>query len=144
MAQNYDDLIQVTDLLQERALDKHRQNLAESRKLKEELAQIDAFRQAVQDDAGSLGARRLSGADTLWQTWLVRKRATILQHMAMARAKEADSLAHARTAQARFNAAERLDAEEKRKSREKRQLAQTETLEALGRLRQAMAEDRGS
>ncbi|WGW04640.1 hypothetical protein [Tropicibacter oceani] len=141
MTQNYQDLIQVSDLLQERALNKHRQNLTESRRLKQELAQIDNYRQAVQADTASLGARRLSGADTLWQTWLVRKRASILQEMAMARAKEADSLARAKTAQARFDAARDLQAEEQRKSREKRLLAQTETLEALGRLRGGFGED---
>lgn len=141
MTQSYQDLIQVTDLLQERALDKHRKNLAESRRLNQELAQIDAYRQAVQADVTSLGARRLSGADTLWQTWLVRKRATILQEMALARAKEADSLAIARTAQARFEAAENLEAAEQRKSRDKRLLVEVETIDALGRLRRAMGED---
>ncbi|WP_425097725.1 hypothetical protein [Tropicibacter sp. S64] len=141
MTGKFDDLIAVSDILQERALDKHRMNLAESRRLAAELDQIDALRQAVQEDGASVGARQLSGADSLWQTWLVTRRAFILQEMAMARAKEADSLSQARLAQARFDAAQSLDREDRKRSREKRLLAQAETIEALGRLRHAQSDD---
>ncbi|MFW2545434.1 hypothetical protein ACN2XU_22630 [Primorskyibacter sp. 2E107] len=141
MTDKFSDIISVSSILQERALDKHRQNLATSKRLQDELTQIDTLRQAIQADGASLGARQLSGADTLWQTWLVTKRARLLQEMAMARALEADSLARARTAQARYDAANALEKEEKKRIRDRRILAQTEALEDMGRLRQALSDN---
>ncbi|WP_136443320.1 hypothetical protein [Pacificoceanicola onchidii] len=138
MSGQFDDIIRVSDILQERALEKHRKNMAETKRLNDELAQIDDLRKAVQQDGASLNARQMSGADTLWQTWLVTRRATILQEMAMARALEGESLVQARRAQSRFEAAQEMAREEHKKSLERRQLAQTEDLEALGRLRNAL------
>lgn len=140
MQDKYTDLLRVSDILQERALEKHRQNMAESKRLAGELQQIDKLREAIQKDGATLSARQMSGADSLWQTWLVTRRAMVLQEMAMARALEDETLLAARRAQARFQAAESLAREERKKTVEKRQLQQVEDLEALGRLRHATGE----
>lgn len=136
-SENIKDVIAVTEVLQERALDRHRKNLAESKRLADELAQMDALREAAQQDTRSLEARRATGADTLWQTWMVTRRAMILQEMAMARAREGDSLSQARVAQARFDAALRIEEDARRERRERRLGAEAETIDALARLRLA-------
>ncbi|WP_323767734.1 hypothetical protein [Antarctobacter sp.] len=136
MKTKYDDLTEATELLLERDLEAHRRNLAESSRLAVELAQIDGLRQAAQSDHGSINARQLLGADTLWQGWLATRRAEILRHSAMARAQEADSQARARTAFSRVEAARNL-AREEVESRRKRQFkAEADAIDALGILRE--------
>jgi hypothetical protein len=137
----YDDLTKATGLLLERDLESHRRNLAESARLAAELAQIDGLREAAQADSETIGARQILGADALWQGWLVRKRAEVLRSTAMARAQEADSLARARTAFSRAEAARTLAEEDALKRKKRRLKAETDAMEALGVLREGLSRD---
>ncbi|SNS11030.1 hypothetical protein SAMN04488078_1004126 [Antarctobacter heliothermus] len=141
MTSKYDDLTEVTELLLERDLEKHRRNLAESNRLAGELAQIDSLRQAAQSDTGAINARQILGADTLWQGWLATRRAEILRHSAMARAQEADSFARARTAFSRVEAANNLAREEVEARQKRRLKAEADANDALSILREGR--DRG-
>ncbi|WP_417205871.1 hypothetical protein [Antarctobacter sp.] len=141
MKTKYDDLTEATELLLERDLEAHRRNLAESSRLAGELAQIDGMRQAAQADHGSINARQMLGADTLWQGWLATRRAEILRHSAMARAQEADSQARAKTAFSRVEAARKLALEEVESRRKRRFKAEADAIDALGILR--AGRDRG-
>lgn len=141
MTSKYDDLTEATELLLERDLEAHRRNLAESKRLAGELAQIDGLRQAAQSDGGSINARQILGADMLWQGWLATRRAEILRHSAMARALEADSLARAKTAFSRAEAARKLARDEVEARQIRRHKAEADTIDALGILREGR--DRG-
>jgi len=139
----FDDLIAATDLLLERELEAHRRNMSASARVAGELAQIDAMRRAAQADQGAVGARQLLGADTLWQGWLVGKRAEALRQSAIARAREGESLARARTAFSRAQAAEALARDEKEARKRRRLKAEAEAIDALGMLREAKARGLG-
>ncbi|MBY6159464.1 aldehyde dehydrogenase family protein [Mameliella alba] len=136
MTRKFEDLTTATGVLLERELEAHRRNLSESAQIAGELAQIDAMRQAAQADQGAINARQILGADTLWQGWLVSKRAEILRRSAMARAREADSLARARTAFSRAEAAKSLAQADKDAARKRRLQSEAETIEMLGVLRE--------
>jgi len=134
----YTELANVTKIMLEQDLARHRVNVEESRRVAGELAQIDAMRAAAQADVGAIGARQLLGADTLWQGWMVQKRAEIQRRAAMARARELDTLSRAKRAFSRAEATRAL-VEADRLDRKRRQdQAAAETMEDLGRLRAAM------
>lgn len=139
MKTKYDDLTQATELMLERDIEAHRRNLAESSRLAGELAQIDGMRQAAQSDPGAISARQILGADTLWQGWLATRRAEILRHSALARAHEADSLARAKTAFSRAEAARRLAREEVDECRKRRLKSEADGIDALGVLLEGRA-----
>ncbi|SDX89320.1 hypothetical protein [Citreimonas salinaria] len=132
MTGKLDDLHPVTGALRDRALESHRRNLAESRRIAAEVAEIDALRRAAQSDWAGLGAHRMLGADRLWNGWLLNRRASLLQQAAMARAREHDSQAAARTALARHDALEDLARQQADERRQTRDRAATERLQALG------------
>lgn len=135
MSTQFEPLLQVTEIMKEKALEAHRRNMEESRKLADSLEQIDALRRAVQEDQSSIGARQMLGSDALYQSWLLRKRAEILRQAARARAREFDSLEKARTAYARAEAASELDRKERDARKEMRLARQADTLDELARLR---------
>lgn len=137
----YEDLENVTGLFLERELERHRRNLAESARIAAELAQIDGLREAAQADSGAIEARHMLGADSLWQGWLVRKRAEVLRHAALARAQEADSLTRARDAFARAEAAKSLVEKDKSDAMRRRRAAEADRIDALGVLREAGLRD---
>ncbi|MCT4556782.1 MAG: hypothetical protein N4A61_01870 [Pelagimonas sp.] len=128
---SFKDLIDVTNIYKEKALEVHRKSLAVTRGLTNELNQIDHLRKAAQQDSETIGARQILGADGLWQGWLLRKRADLLQQMAMAKAREAHSLQTARTAFARAGAAQELQDEETAKKRQRRTQREAEILDEL-------------
>lgn len=136
---NYAELSQVTQILLEQELDKHRKSVEQSRQIAGELAQIDAMRAAAQADSGAITARQLLGADTLWAGWLVRKRAEILRRSASARAQEMQTLAQARQAFARRQAAEQLVQDELAEKKRKRAMAFADKMDEIGQLRAALA-----
>ncbi|MFY0620357.1 MAG: hypothetical protein JXQ89_01540 [Pelagimonas sp.] len=135
MKTEYDELITVTEMLRERALEKHRVNLAASHALAQELGEIDHMREEAQKDIMDISARRMVGADTAWQGWLLQRRAEVLQRTAMARAKEAQSLTDARKAYSRAEAALELQKEIQEKVKRKRLETQADTLDALSTMR---------
>ncbi len=135
MTDDLADLIKLTALLRERALDAHRRNLAEAKQFEDELARIDDLRRTVQADTESLGTRRMSGSDTLWQGWLSGRRADILQHSALARARLNDSFDRARAAHARLGAAQAIATDAEKARRTKRIARQEEDLAQLGILK---------
>lgn len=139
MKTKYDDLTEATDLMLQQELDRHRRNLAETARLETELAQVDGMRRAAQADMATIGARQMLGADSLWQGWLVNKRAEILRQSAIARAQEADSLARARTAFSRVEAAQSLAQQEIMEKRKRRLKAEAEAIDALGVLGEGRA-----
>ncbi|CUH79705.1 hypothetical protein [Tropicibacter naphthalenivorans] len=131
----FEPLLEVTQILKEKALEKHRRNLDESARLAQEIEQIDELRRSVQADSETIGARQMLGADALWQGWLLRKRAEFLRQAALARAREFDSLAQARTAFSRAEAAKELDEKAREERRQKLLAREADTLEALGTMR---------
>ncbi|MCT4555023.1 MAG: hypothetical protein N4A53_10080 [Pelagimonas sp.] len=133
--EEYKDLLQVVELLEERALNQHRNNLAAIQAVKEEVQQIDGLRAAAQAEATSLGARRMSGADTLWQSWLMQQRAALMRNQAIAQARERESFLTARTAMARAEAVKSMEEVAQTERRNKRLILEAERLEELGRLR---------
>lgn len=135
MTSGIDDLVQVTDTLCEQALEAHRRNVAKSQSIAQEVAEIDSLRVAAQQDEQGLEARRLVGADTLWQGWIMRRRADLLREAAMARALEGESLAKARTAFARVEASKSIQEDERKKAKHKALLRDAERLDELGTLR---------
>lgn len=132
---DYSQLIEVMKILREKALEAHRRNMRESERLAEELAQIDTLRNAVQADQASIGARQLLGADALYQSWLLRKRAEILRQAATIRILAHESLEKARDAWSRVQAVDDLMAEENRQKRLKQLARQSDALEEINRLR---------
>ena len=131
----YDEMAAVTRILLERELDIHRQNLNRSRQIEGELVQIDTMRAAAQSDTDGISARKILGADTLWQGWLLNKRADVQRRMAGSRALELISRDKARLAFSRLQAVEHLIDEDTKANLRKRDLAEAETVEALGRLK---------
>lgn len=136
MTSGIDDLVQVTDSLREQALEAHRRNVAKSQNIAQEIKEIDALRVAAQQDGDGLEARRLVGADTLWQGWLMRRRADLMRDAAMARAHESESLGKARTAFARAEASKSILEDERIKAKRKALLRDADRLDELGTLRQ--------
>lgn len=137
----YSELAAVTKILLERELDAHRQSLDHSRRIAGELAQMDAMREAAQADAGAITARQMLGADTLWQGWMVRKRAEILRRAALARAHEQETLARARLAFSRSQATEELVEKDRKARIRKLALADADRIDELGQLRRALEQD---
>ncbi|KUF09598.1 hypothetical protein [Pseudoponticoccus marisrubri] len=135
----YDDLISASSLLKEQALERHRERVRARQDIEAELAQIDQLRAAAQADGGSLGARQILGADALWQGWLVRRRTEVLRQMAMARARELESLDRARNAFAREEAARTLQEDDQRARMRKQRSAEADALDDLSLLRRALA-----
>ena len=135
MTDRIGDLVPVTRLLMERALDEHRKNLAESRRVAAELDEIDALRQRAQGQMQDVGASRIVGADTLWQGWLMQRRTRLMQEAALARARELDSFGRARTAFARAQATQSLEDKRRAEARAKFLFHEEERLEALSVLR---------
>lgn len=136
MTSGINDLVQVTDTLCEQALEAHRRNLAKSQSIAQEIEEIDSLRVAAQHDGEGLQARRLVGADTLWQGWLMRRRADLMRDAAMARAYEGESLAKARTAFARAEASKSILEDERQKAKKKALLRDADRLDEQSTLRQ--------
>ncbi|WP_299921821.1 hypothetical protein [uncultured Pelagimonas sp.] len=131
MKSDLDDLIQVTSTLKEKAMALHRKNLEDRRRIENEIEQIDVLRNTVQADDGGLMARRAVGADSLWQSWLIRRRAELLREAAMARALEGESLTRAQFAFSRVQAIEELQKEEIQNRRQKKLAYYAQQLEEL-------------
>jgi len=81
MTDEIDGLLRVTTLLRERALEQYRRDLDEEARLQAEKDRIDALRMQVFTAEQDLSARRLTGADTLWQGWLAGRRGQLNQEM---------------------------------------------------------------
>lgn len=134
MTDEIDGLLRVTALLRERALEQYRRDLDEEARLQAEKDRIDALRMQVFTAEQDLSARRLTGADTLWQGWLAGRRGQLNQEIAMARARQAHSMNAAQAAFSRDEAAKGL-AHRKAVARARARLAADEaSLEALSRL----------
>lgn len=130
-----EDLTRITALLMEQELDRLRQRRAAQAQLQGQLDQMDRMREAAQADGGAVTARQRIGADTLWQGWMLAKRAAILRDMALARAREEEALAGARRAFSRQQAARALIEAEARKARRQRLKREGDGLDALATLR---------
>lgn len=137
----FSQLAVITEMLLEKELETVRAHRREIAALNQSLAQMDAMREAALADQASVTARQRIGADALWQGWLVKKRAELLRGMALAQAREGDSLARARTAFSRAQAAEALVEDDRRAAQQKRLKAEADRLEDLGILRRAMLGD---
>lgn len=135
MTDRLHDLVPVTQLLMERALDNHRKNIAESQRVAAEIDEIDALRQRAQGQMQDMGPQRMIGADTLWQGWLMQRRARLMQESALCRARELDSFGRARLAFARAEATRSLDEKRLAELRARRLFHEEERLEALSVLR---------
>lgn len=140
MSDDIDALMKVTALLRERALEQYRRDLAEEVRLQAEKDRIDALRMQVFSADQALDARRLTGADTLWQGWLAGRRGQLNQEIAMARARQAHSINAARAAFSRDEAAKDMAHREAVARGRARLAAEEVSLEALSRLSARFAE----
>jgi hypothetical protein len=129
------DLAGLTALMLEQELRRLRQERQARAALEAGLAQMQAMREAAWQDSGAVTARQRLGADTLWQGWLVAKRAGLMRDMALARAREDEATARARTAFSRAEASAMLVAEARAGARQERLQREAEALDALARLR---------
>ncbi len=134
MSSDIDELLKVTALMRERALESYRRDVAEEARHQGELDRIDGLRQQSFDDRESVDTRRLLGADTLWQGWLSKRRGEINRAIAMSRAKQAHSMATARLAFSRDEAAKNVSQQEKQARRTKKAAHEETQLEELSRL----------
>ena len=98
-------LTPITAILQERAFDLQRQRTAELARIEGEIREIDHLLEAAMENAAAITTGRMIGADTLWSEWILQRRADLLRQSAIARARQAESLARARSAFARHQAA---------------------------------------
>ncbi|EPX82624.1 hypothetical protein [Salipiger mucosus] len=127
-------LLQITELLRDRAVDKYRRDLAEEAGLRGERDEIDRLRAAARLSSGGVDARQLTGSDTLWQGWLLQRRGDLNTGMAMARAKQAHSIQRARDAFAKDAATRSLQDRAQAKRRAERLAREERMLEDLARL----------
>lgn len=140
MKDDLEDLLKVTRILRERALEAYRKDLSEEAQLKTERDQIDAMRDAARQGFAEIDARQMLGADMQWQGWLVRRRSEINHGMAMARAKQAHSGAAARLAFSRDEAAKDVAKKAEDKARAARVSAEESSLERLAALMRVRSE----
>ncbi|MBS0123653.1 hypothetical protein [Thetidibacter halocola] len=128
-------VVTVSDLLNERAMEQFRDRTAETQRVQAELDELDRLRATMQADTQSLGARRLAGADTMWQGWMARRRMTLQQEMAIARARQMESFSRAQTSHARLGAASDLLRQQQEARREARARKEADTLDWLSAMR---------
>lgn len=134
MSSDIDELLRVTALLRERALETYRRDLNEERLHQGELDRIDGLRKQAFDERESVDTRRMLGMDTLWQGWLSKRRGEINRAIALSRAKQAHSIASARLAFSRDAAANEVAGKE-RQARKVAKFAHEEMrLEELSRM----------
>ncbi|MGY9045953.1 MAG: hypothetical protein ACKVKF_02500, partial [Rhodobacterales bacterium] len=99
--------------------------LAQETTLRRELEEIENLRyQTLRQEEGA-HARRMLGADSLWQGWLAQRRMHLNQELAVLQVRKADSLEDAQTAFARHQVTSDLAAEA-RFGQRKRRIEQTE------------------
>lgn len=142
MTSDLDDLVAVTDMLHQRALDDFKRNSRNVEAIDAELSEIQELRTAAQADQTSLEARRLLGSDTVWQGWLAGRTTELQQKKAMARALQLDSLIRAQKTFARTDAASALvqaDRKEARSLRQKNEADRLDWLSAQSRWQQNQA-----
>lgn len=141
MTQDLTELVQISDMLKERALAEHRKNVQESQRIAQEIEQIDTLRQQALRDENSLMARRSVGADALWDSWLMRRRAELMREAAIARAYETESLTRARAAFAKSEASQSVLKDEILARRKDKLRKAADVLDDLSVLRRGFAAD---
>ncbi|SNR37131.1 hypothetical protein [Puniceibacterium sediminis] len=125
MSTEFDDIREITAIMEERALAKHRDVLAQEAAVNREIVEIEKLRyQTLRQDDGAQ-ARRMLGADGLWQGWLAQRRMHLNQDLAMLRVRKADSLHAAQTAFARHQVTTNL-ASDARAEQHQRRISQSE------------------
>jgi hypothetical protein len=110
-------LAEVTRARLERIFHQQRQCRAELGRHHAEIDEIDRIRNEARNRSGPVTVSARIGADTLWQDWLLQRRAALLRAVALDRAREAELRNRARQAFARNEAAVEL-AERERACRE--------------------------
>ena len=118
MPSDFDDLVEITAILEERAVALYRESVLQDAELRRELQEIETLRlRALQDDA-SAHARRISGVDANWQSWLVQRRTALNQKLLMLQVKKAERQDKARQANAKLQVTSELaDAERQERRR---------------------------
>ncbi len=120
MATDFEDLQKITAILEEQALARHRTILERETGLRQELAEIETLRHQSLRQDDHAHARRMLGADGLWQGWLAERRMRLNQDLAMLQVRKAESLNTAQTAFARAQVTADLSREELLKARQTR------------------------
>ncbi len=136
MTKDFNALSQVSGIQKDRALQAHRRNLAEEARLRSELDEIDRLRKTAQADLSNLTERRILGADTLWQGWLLQRRAKVLEQMALVRARLAQSYVRAKECFARDAAISDLEHDDLRRMRARAEARQADDLQDIAMLRE--------
>lgn len=137
MSRAFGQLTQVTEMLEERALQHYRDVLAEEGRLHRELdALADLQRGAVQDDVG-IHARRISGAEDQWSAWLAQRRLSLNQALVSLRLRKEQLRDAARLAHARQTVTRELSDQAAAKEAAHRRARTEEALRALTLLQRA-------
>ncbi|KMK65550.1 hypothetical protein [Puniceibacterium sp. IMCC21224] len=108
MPSDFDDMTVITALMQDRALASYRRTLEEEVSLRQELGEIEQLRIAALHRDSQDIARRVTGADGLWQGWIARRRTGLNQELAMLQIRKSAQRTLAQTAFARNQVAEEL------------------------------------
>lgn len=137
MSTEFDDIHEITAIMEERALAKHRDVLDREAAVNREIAEIEKLRYQTLRKDDQATVRRMLGADVLWQGWLAQRRMHLNQDLAMLRVRKADSLIAAQTAFARHQVTSDLAADARVEQRQRR-ILQSET-----RLDEDFTPDRG-
>lgn len=135
MTTDFDDLVQITALLEEQAMARFRDVLAEENQLLQELAEIDALRQTVLADSDAAHARRISGMETQWQSWLVQRRTAINQQVLILQVRKTERQTAARQAHAKLTVAENLSDDARQQTAQAVRSAEEDRLRSLTLLR---------
>jgi hypothetical protein len=131
MATDFEDLQQITALLEERALARHRTILDQETALRQELAEIESLRHKSLRQDDHAHARRMLGADGLWQGWLAERRMRLNQDLAMLQVRKGESQTAAQMAFARNQVTADLSRQDRDTARRKRQARSERRLEEL-------------
>lgn len=136
MGRDLDELVGIAQLLEDVALRAHRKNVAEYRALASEIEQLELLRNQTRQESANI-LHRSAGADVLWQSWLVQKRTETLQKLALARAREGETLVRARFAFSRHSAAKELRDQAMEAKDHARTSAQADAMQSLIMLKAA-------
>ncbi|WP_146584573.1 hypothetical protein [Puniceibacterium confluentis] len=113
MASEFEDLQPIAALMEERALARHRDMLVQEDALRRELDEIENLRHRSLRQDDQAHARRMLGADGVWQNWLAQRRLRLTQELAVLQVRKAETLAAAQTAFARHQVTADLAADDR-------------------------------
>ncbi len=136
----YADMVSLTEALYRAESAKMQALLAEERRLRAELEQLEARRRAtiVVTDECLLGYREI-GADLMWQSWIGRSKAHLHADLARILGRKGQVIIRLRRTYGKYLAATQLFKDETESYARQREARRLSLLEDLGQLQQSHA-----